>query len=401
MTPIKIVILGAGYAGLTAAVKLQKKNLSDQFEITLINRHQYHYQTIWLHRNAVGVHTTEKTIFDLKKLLNPEKVQLVTEAVIAIEKKAQVIKTENGNYSYDYLIMGLGSEIDSFQIPGLNEHAYSITTLANSSQLYGRLIATLDRYRQTDMKRKLQFVVGGGGFTGVELLGELTEELPVMCQEMGIDYQKIHLLAIEHESTVLPEFDLELGEYAMQQLEARNVEFRLRTNIKSLSDKRIKIEQSGLVEELPVDLFIWTAGVKGNHLIEQASFPNKLGRIEVEKDLTVPGHRNVMAIGDIALVRDDRGKPYLPNADISIQQANVAVKNVLVKITKKGEPVPFRFKNRGTVASIGATDAIGVTGKGKRIFGKRATILKKWVDYRFLFEIGGFKLLWLHIKKAK
>src|SRR5690625_5065281 len=155
------------------------------------------------------------------------------------------------------------------------------------------------------MQKRLQNIVGGGGFTGVELLVEVTVELPVMCQEMGIDNQIIHLLAIEYESTVLPEFDVELGEYAMQQLEARNVEFRLRTNIKSLSDKRIKIEQSGLVEELPVDLFIWTAGVKGNHLIEQASFPNKLGRIEVEKDLTVPGHRNVMAIGDIALVRSE------------------------------------------------------------------------------------------------
>lgn len=401
MTSIKIVILGAGYASLTAALKLQKKKLANQVEITLINKHHYHYQTIWLHRNAVGVHSTETTTFDLRQLLDLKKIQLVTDAVTEINSRDQVIKTENSTYAYDYLIIGLGSEIDSFQIPGLKEHAFSMTTLSNSSKLYGRLVSILDRYRQTKTQRQLQIVVGGGGFTGVELLGELTEQLPILCQEMGIDERMIKLLSIEHESTVLPEFDLELGEYAMQQLEARNVEFHLSTKIKSLTEQHIKIEHAGLVEELPVDLFIWTAGVKGNHLIDQSDFSAELGRVEVEADLTVPGYSNVFVIGDVALIRDQDGKAYLPNADIAIQKAKAAVDNLLVKITGKGESTPFVFKNRGTVASIGATDAIGITTKGRRIFGKVAILTKKFVDYTFLFRIGGFKMIWLHLNKRK
>lgn len=401
MTPIKIIILGAGYAGLTASLQLQKQPLGDQVEITLINKNTYHYQTIWLHRNAAGVNSKEASAFDLRKLLDLKRIDFVNDCVTAIDGDQQIIKTENSEYRYDYLIVGLGSEIDSFQIPGLKEHAYSITTLSQASRLFVQILTTLNQYSQTNMNRPLHFVIGGGGFTGVELLGELTDRLPQLCQQTGVDFDKIKLISIEYESTVLPEFDLELGEYAMQQLEKRHVEFYLGTKIKSLSQTRIKIEQSGLVEDIPVDLFVWTAGVKGHHLIEQSDFPSNLGRVEVEDNLTVPGFPNVFVIGDVALIRDQEGKPYLPNADIAIQKAKVAVDNLLVKLNRKGQMKPFIFKNRGTIASIGSQDAIGVTRKGKKIFGRSASILKKIADYVFLLQIGGLSLIWFQLSKKK
>ncbi|WP_440896169.1 NAD(P)/FAD-dependent oxidoreductase [Amphibacillus sp. Q70] len=401
MTPIKVIILGAGYAGLTASLQLQKQRLGDQVEITLINKNTYHYQTIWLHRNAVGVNSREASAFNLRKLLDLKRINFVNDCVTAIDSDQQMIKTTNGEYQYDYLIVGLGSEIDSFQIPGLKEHAYSITTLSQSSRLFEQILTTLNQYSQTNMNKPLHLVIGGGGFTGVELLGELTEQLPKLCRQVGIDEQKIKLMSIEYEPTVLPEFDLELGEYAMQQLEKRHVEFYLGTKIKSLSQTSIKIEQSGLVEDIPVDLFVWTAGVKGHHVIDQSDFPSELGRIEVGADLTVPGHPNVFVIGDVALIRDQEGTPYLPNADIAIQKARTAVHNLLVKLNQKGQLKPFVFKNRGTIASIGAQDAIGMTRKGKKIFGRSASILKKISDYVFLLQIGGLSLIWLQLNKKK
>lgn len=399
MTPLKIVVLGAGYAGLTAILKLQHAKIEQSIELTLINKHQYHYQTAWLHRNAAGSHSVNDTIFDLKDILDLQKVNLIEASVTDIDPKQQIIKTDSGAYPYDYLIIGLGSEIDSFQIPGLKEHAYSITTLTRAMRLHQRILTILDEYRQTSMSRDLQFVIGGGGFTGVVLLGELTEQLPILCAERGIDYRKIKLLSIEYESTVLPEFDLELGEYAMQQLENRRVEFKLGTKIKSLNSNSIKIERSGIVEDLPVDLFVWTAGVRGNHLIEQAKIPTMLGRVEVEQDLTVPGYPSIYVIGDVALVKDPKGRAYLPNADIAIQKAKTAVDNLLLKLSGSDEIIPFEFKNKGTIASIGAKDAIGVTANGRRIFGRPVAYLKKLSDYQFLYEIGGWKLVRMQMKK--
>ncbi len=401
MTPIKVVILGAGYAGLTAVMKLQKQKPSQAIELTLINKNKYHYQTIWLHRNAVGSHSVEDSTFDLRELLDLVKVNLVQETVLELDPNQQIVKTDQGSYGYDYLFVGLGSEIDSFQIPGLNEYAYSITTLERATQLYDQILALLDQYRQTDMTRELQFVIGGGGFTGVVLLGELTERLPLICEEKGIDRRKIKLLSIEHESTVLPEFDLELGEYAMQQLEDRAVEFRLKTKIKSLRKNSVKIEQSGIVEDIQADLFVWTAGVKGHSLIEEANFRTTLGRVEVEPDLTAPGFENIFLIGDVAIVRDQSGRAYLPNADIAIQKAKLAVDNFLIKLSGSGQTLPFKFKNRGTIASIGTKDAIGVTSKGRKIFGRPVAFLKKLSDYQFLYQIGGWKLVRMQLRKRK
>ncbi|GAA4068047.1 NAD(P)/FAD-dependent oxidoreductase [Amphibacillus indicireducens] len=401
MTPIKVVILGAGYAGLTAVMKLQKQKTDQPIELTLINKNQYHYQTIWLHRNAVGSHSVEDSTFDLRELLDLSKVNLVQETVTSLDPNQQIVKTEQGSYRYDYLFVGLGSVIDSFQIPGLSEHACSITTLERATQLYERMLTMLDHYRQTAMNRELQVAIGGGGFTGVVLLGELTERLPLICAEKGIDRKKIKLLSIEHESTVLPEFDLELGEYAMQQLEARGVEFRLKTKIKSLTDKSMKIEQSGIVEDIPIDLFVWTAGVKGHPLIEQANFKTTLGRVEVEADLSAPGYSNIFLIGDVAIVRDQTGRAYLPNADIAIQKAKTAVDNLLIKLSGSDQTKAFQFKNRGTIASIGAKDAIGVTAKGQKIFGRAVALLKKLADYQFLYQIGGWKLVRMQLRKRK
>ncbi|WP_017472335.1 NAD(P)/FAD-dependent oxidoreductase [Amphibacillus jilinensis] len=401
MNPTKIIIVGAGFAGLTATLYLQKKLTNDNVVITLINKHHYHYQTTWLHRNAVGFYSNERSMFDIESLIHSTSVSIVKETVQDIDVNKQCVRTESNIYDYDYMILALGSEIDTFQIPGLQEHAYSITTLAQSNRLYNRILTVLEDYRKTEMKTPLHFVVGGGGFTGVELLGEWVDQLPKLCLEANVDPNKIKLIAIENQPTVLPEFDLELGEYAMQQLEKKGVEFRLGTKIRSVSRANIKIEQSGLVEDIPASLFVWTAGVKGNQLIEQSALPSNQGRVEVNCDLTAPKYEQVFVIGDVALVRDKSGKPYLPNADLAIQKGKVAAYNVIAKLDGKSQMKPFSFKNRGTIASIGANDAIGLVGEERRIFGKFASVLKKLVDYFFLFQIGGWSLAWRQFRKAK
>lgn len=388
----KIVILGAGYAGITTTVRLQKKLHPKDAEIILVNKHDYHYQTTWLHKNAVGKLNNEQTKFSLHQLIDQKKVQFIKDTVQSIDVKGKKVYGKDQTFTYDYLVVALGSEVDTYQIPGLKEHAFSINTLASATRLSAHLEAEFHQFSQTNQET-FPIVVGGGGFTGVELLGELTERLSSLCEKYQIDPKKIKLQCVESESTVLPEFDLELGEYAMQKLEERGVEFRLGITIKSVAADQIKIEQAGLIEDIPARIFVWTAGVRGNRIIEESDLPTYESKVEVDTHLTAPGYPNVFVIGDVASVRDSEGKPYLPNANIAMQKAIICARNIVALLKGKQEMQDFTFRNFGTIASLGKRDAIGVVFRNKKIFGWTASCLKTLVNYFVLYEIGGLKLL--------
>lgn len=393
----RIVIIGAGYAGITAVLRLQKK-LSKEADIILINKHDYHYQTTWLHRNAVGALRREQTKFALDRLLNLKTVQFIKGTVQFIDVDQKKIHVSEDVIIYDYLVVALGSEMDTHQIPGLKEHACSIGTLGAATHLNKRLEHVFSHFNKSN-QQTLSIVVGGGGFTGVELLGELTDRLPILAKQYQVDLAQIKVVAIEVEPTVLPEFDLELGEYAMQRLEERGVEFRLGTPFKSVASGWVKIENAGLIEEMPADIFIWTAGVRGNHLIEKSNLPTQVsGRVEVLNDLTAPGYPEVFVIGDVALVRDSAGGAHVPNAQLAMQKAKVAANNITALVTGGTEKQAFVFKHYGTIASLGKKDAIGVIFTNKKIFGKTAVYLKELANYFVLFQMGGLRLLFINLK---
>ena len=391
----EVLILGAGYAGLTAVLKLQKLAKNKDIHITLINKHSYHYQTTWLHRNAVGVYHDKQSMIPIESVIDSSRVTLKKETVEAIDVDAQIVKTDAGKHGYDYLIIALGSEMDTKDIPGLLEHAQAIVTLAKANRLYNRLLTLLSDYKKTKQTQPLSIVVGGGGFTGVELLGELTEHLPHLCKAYGINPEQVQLISVESESTVLPEFDLELGEYAMQKLEAAGVEFKLNTKVKAVERHHIKTEHAGLIATLPADMFVWTAGVRGSHLIDASTMASVNGRIEVKADLSVPDHENVFVIGDVALVSKANGSAYLPNADIAIQKGKYCARHVNARIRGRSVTRPFRFKPYGSqIASLGRKDAIGVLGGSRKIVGWLASLFKRTTDHIILLQMGGFRLWW-------
>ncbi|SEO71932.1 NADH dehydrogenase [Amphibacillus marinus] len=387
-----IVIIGAGYAGFTCTLRLQKLLKKENVSVTLINQHDYHYQTTWLHRHAVGIYDHTKTTFPIADYIDADRVQFVQDRVVKLNADEKLIETINGKYGYDYLVVALGSEIDSFQIPGLEQYAHSITTIKAADRFYQDLVQVLRAYSNSNKIDPIQIVIGGGGFTGVELLGELTDRLPELCNRFAINPKNIKLVSIETQPTVLPEFDLELGEYAMQQLEKKGVEFRLSTKIKTVEHNYIKIERAGLVEDIPAHLFVWTAGVKGNRIIAESDIASISGRVEVDGYLRAPAYHDIYIIGDVAIIKD-RETAYLPNADLAIQKANYCAKHIHAQISRELVGKPFFFKPWGNIASIGAKDGIGVVGRQAKIFGRFAALLKFINDGFVLYQIGRLKML--------
>ncbi|WLR50443.1 NAD(P)/FAD-dependent oxidoreductase [Bacillus tianshenii] len=393
-----ILILGAGYGGIMTAVNLGKQLGVDDANITLVNKHNYHYQTTWLHENAAGTLHHDKTRIQIKDVINASKVNFVQDTVKEIKTNEKKVVTENGELTYDYLVIALGFESETFGIKGLKEHAFSIRSINAAREIREHIEYQFSKYNNDQRDELLNIVVGGAGFTGIEFVGELANRVPELCEEFDIDRSKVRIINVEAAPTALPGFDPELVEYAMEQLERKGVEFRIGTAIKECTPEGIIVEKDDNVEEIKAATVVWAAGVRGNPIMEQSGIETMRGRVKVEKDLRAPGFNDLFIVGDCALIiNEEINRPYPPTAQIAIQEAEVCAKNLATLVKGGSELEGFTPEIRGTVCSLGEDDAIGVIGD-KKVFGKTAAFMKKVIDNRYLLKLGGAGLV---LKKGK
>ncbi|MEH7247479.1 NAD(P)/FAD-dependent oxidoreductase [Neobacillus niacini] len=397
----KIVIVGAGYGGLMTTVRLQKLVGVNEADIVLINKNDYHYETTWLHEASAGTLHHDRVRYDIGGVIDRSKVDFVQDTVVEIKKEEKKVILEKGEVEYDYLVIALGGEPETFGIKGLKEYAFGITNINSSRQLREHIEYQFATYNMEEEKNdnRLSIVVGGAGFTGIEFLGELTNRIPELCHEYDVDFNKVKLTCVEASPTVLPGFDPELVNYAVSQLERKGVEFLIGTAIKECTPEGVLVAKG---EDEPrlihAETVVWAAGVRGNSIIEKSGFEAMRGRVKVQPDLRVPGYDHVFIIGDSSLViNEEINRPYPPTAQIAMQQGEVVARNIAGLIRNKTELETFTFDNKGTVCSLGEHDAIGVVF-GKKITGAKASFMKKVVDNRSLFMIGGAGLV---LKKGK
>lgn len=390
------MILGAGYGGIMTTVHLQKSININQATITLVNTNDYHYQTTWLHENAAGTLHQDQTRVPIKDIVNRGKVNFIQDTVVSIKPDEKKVKLENGVLAYDILVIGLGFETATFGIQGLDEHALTIGNINSARLIREHIEYNFAMYRNEWKKdqARINIVVGGGGFTGVEFVGELANRIPELCKEYDVDKALVRIINIEGASTVLPGFDPQLVEYAMNSLESRGVEFITGAMLKECKSNSIVYEKDGKRTKIPTYTTVWAAGVRANRVVEASGFETNCGKVEVRKDMRTPDYDDVFIVGDCAqLTNQETGRPYPPTAQIAIQEAEVVAHNVKALAQKRDELEPFEPKLRGTVASLGHDDAIGVVLKDYKLFGWKATVMKKVIDNRYLFKLGGLGLL--------
>ncbi|ASV68465.1 MULTISPECIES: NAD(P)/FAD-dependent oxidoreductase [Cytobacillus] len=396
----KIVILGAGYGGLMTATRLQKQIGANDAEIILVNKNDYHYETTWLHEASAGTLHHDRVRYDISKVIDNGKVEFVKGTAVEIKTDEKKVLLEKGELEYDYLVVALGGESETFGIKGLKEYAFSISNINSARQIREHIEYQFATYNTEEVKddTRLSIVVGGAGFTGIEFLGELGNRIPELCKEYDVPFEKVKIVCVEAAPMVLPGFDPELVEYAVAHLEKKGVQFRIGTAIKEgTPDGIIVAKGEDDVEEIKAGTVIWAAGIRGNAIIEKSGFEAMRGRIKVDENLRAPGHDNIFVIGDSSLViNEEINRPYPPTAQIAMQQGELVAKNIAALIQNK-ELGSFTFDNKGTVCSLGEDDAIGVVF-GKKVVGKKASFMKKMVDNRALLMIGGASLV---AKKGK
>ncbi|MDS9472781.1 NAD(P)/FAD-dependent oxidoreductase [Sporosarcina pasteurii] len=395
-----ILVLGAGYGGLSTVVRLQKQLGSDQADIVLINKNEYHYESTWLHEASAGTLTPEQVRYDISKVIDAQKVTFIQATVEGIDIKEKLVTSSVGTHTYDYLVIALGFEGETFGIPGLDKYALSIANVKAARYIREHMehqFATWSVEKEKDDSR-LTIVVGGAGFTGIEFLGELGNRVPEMCEEFDVPFEKVRILCVEAAPMVLPGFDEELVNYAVSQLESKGIEFSIGTPVVEATPEGVKIKKGeDEFEFIKAGTVVWAAGVRGNRLIEETGIENMRARVKVDKDLRAPGHDDVFIVGDCALmINEEINRPYPPTAQIAMQQGDTCADNIVALL--KGEPTTeFVPDLKGSVCSLGSDDAIGVVF-GKKLTGKKASFMKKMVDNRALYMIGGVGLT---LKKGK
>jgi NADH dehydrogenase len=315
---------------------------------------------------------------------------------VEIKKDEKRVILENQELTYDYLIIALGADPETFGIQGLKEHAFSIRSINSVRKIREHIDYCFARYNNDGKRDELiTIIVGGAGFTGIEFVGELADRVPELCREYDIPREKVRIVNIEAAPTVLPGFDEELVEYAINNLERRGIEFLVNTPIKECSEEGVLLATG---EEIKASTVVRTGGVRGNHLIENAGFETMRGRVKVNKDLRMPGYDYIFVAGDCALIIDEEAnRPYPPTAQIAIQQAYTIGRNLKSLINGKSELETFKPDIKGTVASLGKGEAIGKVGN-KKLFGATASAMKKVIDNRYLYLLGGIPMV---VKKGK
>lgn len=396
MNKPKIVILGAGYAGLKTAKQLQKKNVNA--EIILVNKNEYHYESTQLHEVAAGTEPGSKISFNIADVIDSNKVTFIQDEVTLIKKEEKkVILAKKGEISYDYLVIALGFESETFGIPGVNEFSKPLVDIKTAEAARQYLDTNLANYAKSKNEADLSIAVCGAGFTSIEYLGEITNCIPKLAEKLNFPADKVKITCIEAMPTLLPMFSEKLGTYGIDVLKKRGVNFIVGTPIKEIKENTVVYEQEGELKELTANTVIWTTGVRGSAVVGESGFDERRGRVVVESDLSVAGFPEVFMIGDVSAVMDgDSGRPFPTTAQIALQQGAYLGNALAAKLNNQSVEA-FTYKPLGTVASIGNNVGLGNV-MGKEVKGYIGSIMKKNIINKSLVTTGGTKTL---LKKGR
>ncbi|WP_414049382.1 NAD(P)/FAD-dependent oxidoreductase [Macrococcus animalis] len=384
----KVVVLGGGYAGLQTVTKLQKLVSSQDCDITLINKNEYHYEATWLHEASAGTREYQDCLYPIASVINHSKVDFVVDEVTKINKDEKTVETTNSTYKFDILVVALGFESETFGIAGMKEHAFQIENINTARRIAAHIEERFANYANSVDKdeKDLAILVGGAGFTGIELLGELVEKVPALCKEYNIDQSKVRLTCVEAAPKMLPMFSEDLVKYVMNYLEKRGVEFKIATPIVAANENGFVVKVNEQEEQLFANTVIWAAGVRGSKLMEESFDGVKRGRIVVREDLRIEGYDDIFVIGDCSAVMSGE-RPLPTTAQIAMQQGEFTAA-AIQKLLNGEKLSAFAYDDKGTVCSLGDHDGVGVVF-GKEITGKKAAFMKKLIDTRALFKMGG------------
>lgn len=397
----RVVVLGAGYGGLTCILALAKRFGRNGRELALVNKHEYHQFITELHKPAAGSADCEYIRIPLATIFGRRRVRLVKATVERIDIENHRLILEDGQeFPYHKLVIGVGSEPEFYGIPGMQEHALTLRSLNCARTIHEHIEYQLasSKLAKTEEERRAcrTFVIGGAGLTGVEMAAELAESLPGLCRRYDIDPADVEVYNIEAIPDIMRDFETDLARRAARDMERKGIRLITGVPIMEVTDDYIALKDGRVI---PTHTVIWSGGVRANTLLEQSGVPvGARGRAKVNAELQSPASPDVYVVGDCAEALDPgTGRPVPPTAHNAIDQGLVAARNITADL-KGGERATFHPVDLGAVASLGESFAVGKVGRLKLV-GRPASVMKEMIEIKWIWSLGGVRMVLLRLPR--
>ena len=405
----KVIILGAGYAGVLAAKKLVKKTgkIRD-IDITIIDRNPFHTMLTELHEVAAQRVEEDSIRISLERIFAGRKVHVVQDTITGIDFEARQLEGARAVYAYDYLALAAGSRPAFFGVSGAKEYSFTLWSYEDALRLREHIEMMFRRAAaEPDINKKrelLTFYVVGAGFTGVEMAGELAELAPVLCNRYEIEKSLVTMIDVDMLSRVCNVLPEKQGMKVERRLEKTGVKVMLKTNIKGVGEDYIEYDTGTGTERRTTYTVIWTAGVESTQITQDSGALGaaKRGCVQTDEFLRSQNYKNVYVAGDNIFYIPEGEKTPVPqmveNAEAS---ADIVAHNLAVELTGRGEKEVYKPKFHGVMICVGGRWGTMYGGLPNHFFSMPSffsMIAKHFVNVIYFVKVLGWNKVFSYIK---
>jgi NADH:ubiquinone reductase (H+-translocating) len=387
-SPVRIVVAGAGYAGLHVALRLAAKlRTNPAVELTLVDRHDYHQVITELPRVAGGTRPADAVRIPLEDTL-AKRVHFVLTEISGFDLAGRQLLTGAGPVGWRWLVLALGSRPNDFAIPGLAERTLSLYSADDAEQVWAAvnesLTAAASAKDPESHSHLATVVVGGGGATGVEIAGELAEVLPQVAGRLGLATDLPAVVIVEAGPTILAGSSPQLIDKASKILADLGVQVRTKAAIAAATEEGFQLKDGQVVEG---GVFVWAGGLKAPELVASSGLPTGYnGRVKVDQYLRVLDRPDIYVAGDLAPVVDPRTGHVLPGlAQVALEEGETVARNLEAELRDR-RLESFTFDDKGFVASVGARRGVADVA-GMTIGGRVAHLLKDAIEWEYRLPV--------------
>ena len=379
MNKPRVVILGGGFGGLTAARALHKAA-----DVTVVDRHNYQTFLPLLYQVSTAGLAADHVAYPIRGALRKTPVKFRMGSPIAIDHKNKEVKLDSSELlKFDHLIVALGSVSADFEIPGVKEFTLGMKTVSEALTIRAEIMRRFEDLCRFEDDTKLSITVVGGGPTGVEMAGAIAELIrgPLKSDQANAA-ANINITLIEAGPRLLPPFAPSLSARTKKDLEKLGVKVLLNAAVQEVEHRKIKLKDGTTIDS---EITIWAAGVKGSDAMGQLNLPTVANRVAVDPTMQVKNYPNVWALGDIAAAIGKDGNTLPMVAPVAIQQGKFIAKQIM-RLSKNQKLENFKYLDKGSMATIGRNKAV-VQVKSLKISGAIAWLIWLWLHLFYL--LGG------------
>ncbi len=430
MDTTRIVILGGGYGGITAAKKLYKRYKKKRhIEITLIDKNPFHTLMTELHEVAASRVEPDSVKVSFERIFSGTNVKVITDNITDIDFDKKILSSDYDNYSYDYLVIGAGGAPEFFDIPGVQENSFTIWSFDDAIRLRNQIDDCFRRASQEPDKEKrkkmLTFTVAGAGFTGAEMAGEIAERKKSLCREYHIDEDEVRVIIVEALDNILPILPEKLQHKADKYLRKKGVEIMTGAPVTGAEEEKVYLSEN---REIETETFIWTCGIHGSEFSgripltkgqtakgecsyassegihgmsgcrleeDERYIVGERGRILVDEQMKSVDYDNVYLVGDIIwYLENEKVVPQI--VETALQTAETAAHNIIADMEKE-EKKNFSSDYHGFMVSLGSRYGVAHV-VGISLTGIFAMGMKHLINLHYLFSIAGVNAVWRYLQ---